>query len=60
VGTWSVSTSSTVVWQQLSGFTEANGVFTDGVDFVLAVDDQYPLRVSDTRPAQIVNDIEVP
>ena len=54
--TWSASTTSTIGWQQLSSVTESDG----GVDFVLRVDDQYPLYVVDARPSYIINDVETP
>jgi hypothetical protein len=52
---WSASTSSSIGWQQLSLVTEA-----DGVDFVLRVNDQYPMRVNDARPSVVIDDIETP
>lgn len=51
--TWSNTTFTQVGWQQLSKFTEA-----DGVDFVLRVNDTYPLLVIDPRPSMVVDDIE--
>lgn len=56
VGTWSASAASSVGWQQLSAITEGDG----GVDFVLRVNDDYPLLVLDSRPSYIIDDIEVP
>ena len=54
--TWGASTPTTIGWQQLSSVTESD----DGVDFILRVNDDYPLKVVDARPSYIVNDIEVP
>ena len=53
---WSASTATTIGWQQLSTVTESD----DGVDFVLRVDDQYPLRVTNARPSYIIDDVETP
>jgi len=47
---WSATTETTVIWQQLSSVTD-----NDGVDFILKVNDQYPLRVNDTRPAYVID-----
>lgn len=54
--TYSATTSTTIGWQQLSSVTEGDG----GVDFVLQVNDDYPLRVIDARPSYIIDDIEAP
>ena len=51
--TWSGVTATTRVWQQLSSVTCTDG----GVDFTMKVNDQYPLRVDDSRPAYVI-DIE--
>lgn len=53
---WSNVTATTVGWQQLSAVTESD----DGVDFVLQVNDQYPLTVVDARPSFIIDDVETP
>ena len=43
-------TETTVIWQQLSSVTDDNGV-----DFTMRVNDQYPLRVDDSRPAYVID-----
>lgn len=53
---WGRASATTIGWQQLSSVSEADG----GIDFVLRVNDAYPLRVTDARPSYIVDDIEVP
>ena len=53
---WSATTSTEIGWLQLSSVTESDG----GVDFVLKVNDQYPMKVSDTHPVYIVDDVETP
>ena len=61
VGSFTASAGSTIVWQQLSSFTENDGTgIAFGNDFVLRVHDQYPMLVSDTRPAYILDDSETP
>ena len=57
VATWGATTPTTVGWQQLSSVTESDD---GGVDFVLRVNDQFPLRVNDARPSYIIDDIEAP
>ena len=47
---WSATTETTVIWQQLSSVTDDNGV-----DFTMRVNDQYPLRVDDSRPAYVID-----
>ena len=47
---WSATTETTVIWQQLSSVTDDNGV-----DFTMRVNDQYPLRVEDSRPAYVID-----
>ena len=47
---WSGTTETTVIWQQLSSVTDDNGV-----DFTMRVNDQYPLRVDDSRPAYVID-----
>ena len=47
---WSATTETTVIWQQLSSVTDSNGV-----DFTMRVNDQYPLRVDDSRPAYVID-----
>ena len=48
--TWSGATETTIVWQQLSSVTDDNGI-----DFTMRVNDQYPLRVDDSRPAYVID-----
>ena len=61
VGSFTASVGSTIVWQQLSVVTENDGTgIAFGNDFVLVVNDQYPMLVSDTRPAYIIDDMETP
>ena len=43
-------------WQQLSSVTQSDG----GVDFVMRVDDQFPLRLTDARPSYIIDNVETP
>jgi len=47
---WSATTETTVMWQQLSSVTDDSGV-----DFTMRVNDQYPLRVDDSRPAYVID-----
>ena len=47
---WSATTETTVIWQQLSSVTDDSGV-----DFTMRVNDQYPLRVDDSRPAYVID-----
>ena len=53
---WTATSVTRIGWQQLAGVEEADS----GIDFVLKVDDQFPLAVSDTRPSYIIDDIEAP
>jgi len=48
---WSATTETTVIWQQLSSVTDSTG----GIDFTMRVNDQYPLRVDDSRPAYVID-----
>ena len=48
---WSGLTETTVIWQQLSSVTDSTG----GIDFTMRVNDQYPLRVDDSRPAYVID-----
>ena len=47
---WGGTTETTVIWQQLSSVTDDSGV-----DFTMRVNDQYPLRVDDSRPAYVID-----
>ena len=40
------SSASSIAWAQLSAITDATG----GVDFILRVNDEFPMRVIDARP----------
>jgi len=62
VGTWgSAVTATEVGWQQLSAVTENDGTgIAFGVDFRLKVDDQHPWQINDSRPVQIIDDMETP
>lgn len=55
-GTWESAVKTRIGWQQLSPVPEADS----GVDFVLKVNDQYPLIVVDTHPSYVVDDVENP
>lgn len=55
-GTWESAVKTRIGWQQLSPVPEAD----EGVDFVLKVNDQYPLIVADAHASYIINDIETP
>lgn len=49
---WSGTTASTHYWNQLSSITDSE----DGVDFVLRVNDQHPLRVwDDARALRVID-----
>jgi hypothetical protein len=51
--TWTSSSSATdITWRRLSTITDSDG----GVDFMLAIDDQYPWKVWDRWPLTLIDD----
>lgn len=59
--TWSNQTETEIGWQQLSAVTEDDGTgIAFGKDFRIKVNDAYPWRVNDSRPVQVVDDVEAP
>jgi hypothetical protein len=51
--TWTSSSSATdITWRRLSTITDSDG----GVDFMLAIDDQYPWKVWDRWPLILIDD----
>jgi len=48
---WSTPSHTTVIWQQLASVVDDGG----GIDFTMRVNDQYPLRVDDSRPAYVID-----